>query len=359
MDTKIAYMPTFRSRQQENLVLSSFDFDESMYPMIEIVKEHDRKRMEGKQLTFREIYLGLIDSIKANRVFVDLPLDLKESGSMKDEILKFSRGVIRHFDIRTEYLIQLADLNEKIIPIVSSYIKKTGEANTIKPQVDILRSAYRNIGFRLFYSTFLEDWSEVESITEENDYIILDLDTIPPYPTSPVLRKIVDKFRYFEKCTKIVLRSAINSDIQNVTLSHDDVVYEADNSLLETYDRFFASAFGDYCGIKKDNLTAGGTISPGFIYYDAVENQYYGYTGNVKKLEEFETTIVPSVLGSQATKRMLDSGMLFLNESNWGWDSIQKIQNNEESGKSQAKFKRIAMEHYLHCIKTKIVHDSQ
>lgn len=351
MDNNLVYMPTFRSRQQENLVLSSFDFDEKMYPLIEIVKEHDRKRSEDKQLPFHEIYLDLIDSINANKVFIDLPLNLKETGSMKDEVLSFSRRVIGQLDKRSDYINSLGARNEKIIPVVSSYLKKTGEINTITPQVASFRPVYSRIAFRIFYSSFLDDWHEIEAVCEEDDYLILDLDIIPPYPSSPVLRKIVDKLRYFNTCKKIVLRSAINSDIQNVSLNHDDVVYEADNSLSETFEQFFASAFGDYCGIKKDDLTAGGTISPGFIYYDATENQYYGYTGNVKKLEEFENTIVPSVIESAATNRMIESGVSYLSEDNWGWQRLQSILRKDESGKSQAKFKRIAMEHYLHCMK--------
>ena len=44
----------------------------------------------------------------------------------------------------------------------------------------------------------------------------------------------------------------------------------------------------------------------------------------------------------------------YLNIQNWGWNILNKINNGEENGKSPAKFKRISMQHYLHCIQQKM-----
>ena len=63
MATNLIYMPTFRVRQQENIVLRSFEFGEHMFPLLEIVKEFDRKREGEKQPLFDEIHLGLINDI--------------------------------------------------------------------------------------------------------------------------------------------------------------------------------------------------------------------------------------------------------------------------------------------------------
>ncbi|HMK07221.1 MAG TPA: hypothetical protein VK476_06805, partial [Flavobacterium sp.] len=73
-----------------------------------------------------------------------------------------------------------------------------------------------------------------------------------------------------------------------------------------------------------------------------------------KFLADFETVIVPDVMNSDAAREMRDSGLPFLSDQNIGWQTLQKISRGEESGKSQAKFKKIAMDHYLHCMKTKI-----
>src|SRR5690606_14975726 len=102
---------------------------------------------------------------------------------------------------------------------------------------------------------------------------------------SPPLRPIVNAIKAFNGCCKILMRSAINTEIQNVKLDHGQVVFEADNSHIDTdiMEKFGVNATGDFVGIKKDDLTAGGTISPGFIYYDATENQYYGYRADIKE----------------------------------------------------------------------------
>ena len=347
-------MPTLRVRQQEIIVLRSFNFENRIYPLLEIVKEYDRSRKEETQRSFEEIHIELIQNINARKVFVDLPVYLKESGSMKNEVVEFSLKVIGNYNIRSEYINKLSILNKKIIPVISSYLLKTGEHGTIQPQFESLRENYNSIAFRLYLQTFNIDFPVVQTLARENDYIILDLDQIPSFHLSPQIKPIVAALTRFNVCTKILLRSAINTEIQNVRLEHGEVIFEADNSILETYQYFGTCAFGDYAGIKKDDLTAGGTISPGFIYYDATDNQYYGYKARIKILSEFENTIVPDVLSSVSTHNMLTSVPLYLTNENSGYNTLLNIGMGGESGKSQAKFKKIALEHYLFCIREKI-----
>lgn len=355
MDTNLIYMPTFRVRQQEVLVLKNFDFGQNMYPLIEIVKEYDRSRQRD-QRSFEDIHNELIDSINARFVFVDLPLYLKQSGAVKDEVITFYRSVISKQNIRCEYLKKLRSQRNKAIPVISSYLSKTGDEGSIKQQFDSLHEDFERIAFRLFPLTFKEDFNVVSQIARPNDYLIMDLDIINPFPKSPPLRPIVSSLNTFTTCCKILLRSAINTEIQNVKLDHGQVVFDADNSQIdvEIMKDFGVNATGDFVGIKKDDLTAGGTISPGFIYYDAVENQYYGYRADYKALSQFETKIVPDVLASEATQRMNNAVPPFVAQDNLGYATLQNIKDGHESGKSQAKFKRIAMEHYLYCIKKKI-----
>lgn len=357
MATDLIYMPTFRVRQQEILVLKSFEFENHIYPLLEIIKEFDRSRKEESQKTFEQIHIELINDIKSAKVFVDLPVYLKESGSMKDEVIDFSLRVIGNHLTRTEYLNRLISISPKVIPVISSYLLKTGEHDTIQPQFENLSQSFNSIGFRLFPQSFAIDFPIVTALARETDYVILDLDTIIPFHLSPPLKPIVSSLKGFTKCDKVLLRSAINSEIQNVGLDHGNVVFDADNSHIDTYNEFGANSFGDYVGIKKDELSAGGSISPGFIYYDATDNQYYGFKAKIKAdLAEFENTIVPDVLNSPSTHRMLGSDPIFLTNENKGYQSLLKISNKDESGKSQAKFKRIAMEHYLFCLREKIRH---
>ena len=105
--------------------------------------------------------------------------------------------------------------------------------------------------------------------------------------------------------------------------------------------------------MKKDDLTSGGSISPGFILFDPYDNLYYGFKGLRPKLEEFENTIVPALLDSEMVHRLKRDFNIYL-EGNLGFQTIERIYNKEESGRNQAKFKKISMLHYLHCLKTSI-----
>lgn len=349
-------MPTFRVRQQESIVLKSFDFGNNMYPLIEIVKEHDRARKQELQKTFEEIHNELIMGITAKFVFVDLPIYLKQSGAVKDEVVAFSFSVINDVEKRCEYINRLSPSSPKAIPVISSYLFKTGETGTIEKQSSLLQPNFERLAYRLFPVSFSVDFEIVKNLVRPNDYIIIDLDQITPYPKSPPLRPIVNALKDFKGCCKILLRSAINTEIQNVKLDHGQVVFEADNSHIDTdiMAEFGVNATGDFVGVKKDDLTAGGTISPGFIYFDAVENQYYGYRADIKELSQFENKIVPDILSSESTIRMLASIPPYLSNNNDGYKTLLNIKSGEESGKSQAKFKKIAMEHYLYCMKIDI-----
>jgi hypothetical protein len=356
MDNKLIYMPTFRVRQQETIVLKSFNFGQHMYPLLEIVKEFDRSRKEESQSSFEEIHIKLITEIQAKFVFIDLPIYLKQSGAVKDEVVSFSYRISNNIDKRCEYINKLSFHRNKAIPVICSFLIKTGETDSIQKQFNLLQPNFDRIAFRLFLPTFKDDFHIVSELARPNDYIILDLDTISPFPKSPPLRHVIIELQSFNYCCKILLRSAINTEIQNIKLDHGQVVYEADNSQIDIdiLNEFGVNASGDFVGIKKDDLTAGGTISPGFIYYDATENQYYGYRANVKELIQFENLIVPAIIDSDATRRMLASTPPYVSPENPGFKTLLNISSGAESGKSQAKFKKIAMEHYLYCISIKI-----
>lgn len=350
MPSNLIYMPTFRARQQEMIVLRSFEFGSNIFPLIEIVKEKDRS---NNQQNFKEIYTSLIRTIHSDKVFVDLPTYLRDTSGMQDEVVSFNRTVLSNIENRIEYFNLFAADSSKVIPVISTLLLKTGETKSITNQFIALKQNFPSIAIRTFTNTFNFDIAEIQTLLTEDDFLIYDIHEGVGL-TSPVLKKdkaILDSIRLPHK---IALRSAINTDIQNVRLNHGEIIYEADNSLLEMFRQPLGfNAFGDYAGIKKDDLTSGGTISPGFILYNPVDNLYYGYKGNIKNLAEFETTIVPDVLASPAAAAMLAMNPDYLNVLNEGWNTLLRIRDGE-TGKSQAKFKKISIEHYLHCIKFSI-----
>ncbi len=346
MDLK--YVPIFRARQQEIIVLKSFDFGDKIYPLLEIIKEKDRK---NNTKTTLEIYSELIDNITSDKVFLDLPVYLKINNSTNDEVVAFSKSVIEDVIERIAFFNQFAELNERVVPVISSLLLKTGEIE-IERQVQELRANFPLLAFRTFHNTFESDIMQISNNIVNTDYFMYDLDTTSI--SNPLFRRHRRKISEIDSNNKIILRSAINTDIQNVKLDHGNIISEADNILLEEYSQVgLFGAFGDYCGVKKDDLTSGGTISPGFIIYDPYENMYYGYKGALKKLSEFEDTIVPNVLDSEMMTRLQTKYLQYVND-NEGIQILKDIQAGNENGKSQAKFKKVSILHYLHCLKTNI-----
>jgi len=349
MEKTINYVPTFRARQQENIVLQEFNFEDRMIPMVEIIKEKDRT---NNPKAFTEIYNELIYKIKAGKVLVDLPTYLRDISSMSDEVVKFNRKVLGVLEQRVKHFMFFSELRSKIIPVISSLLFKTGEENTITTQYNKLKEIFPNVAFRSYTNTFDFDIREIQKLLSESDIIIYDMDTLAV--TNPLVKKHSILIKNLNGLFKTALRSAINTDIYNVHLEHGEIVVEADNSLMDLYKDIHFDSFGDYVGIKKDDFSAGGTISPGFIFYDPIDNLYYGFKGARKQLSEFKETIVPAVLKSEVVKRLRQEQKEYL-DNNKGYDELLSIQNNkEDTGKSQARFKRISMEHYLHAMMTKI-----
>lgn len=347
MSSTLKYVPVFRARQQEILVLRETDFGNAMYPMIEVIKEKDRKN--NQQSSF-EIYSDLIGSINSEYVFLCLPNNIKLSNSTQTDVITFSRTVLESVSGRADFFSQFVAV-DKVVPVISSLLNLLGEVGTIRRQSEELVGRFSKIAYMTNPDSFEEDLEEIEYFLRiGSDYFIYDLGTVSP--TNPIFRKHnrVLRENRFQGLIKIIIRSALNSDIKNVGLDHNDVISEADNSLIETFERENFNAFGDYAGIKKDDLTAGGTISPGFIFYDPYDNLYYGFKAEEKKLSQFKDFIVPAVLGSTPFMRLQNQLPTFI-EDNPGVKLLQDINAGIENGQNQAKFKKIAMQHYLHCMR--------
>ena len=345
------YFPIFRSRQQEFLVLKSFDFGPKIVPIIEVIKEKDRI---NNAKTSAEIFTDLINEINAGNVLLDLPTYLRPTTSTMKEAIKFYRMVISDLSARISFYSEFESIADKTIPVISSLLNITGETRTVFTQSEDLKPKFPTLAYRIYFNHFKETINEFSSdIIRDDDIILFDLDSIPI--TNPIITKYSNMLHTsFPNNNCALIRSAIGTDISNIKLVHDDVIGEADNSLLSFYKRNYKfNSFGDYVGIKKDELPAGGGISPGFVFYDPIDNIFYGYKGDIKKLSEFEDRIVPDLFASSVYRNLESNEINFLSD-NPGIMTLKRIENNEESGKSQAKFKKISMEHYLHCMKVMI-----
>ena len=376
MSTTLKYMPIFRSREWENKVLEYFDFGDRIYPCVEIIKEVDRlpakpKKKSKKAIAvknpklFETVYGPLLKKIRAEYVFIDLPIHLSNRTKLKPNVLDFFTRVISRMEVRTEYIKKLIPwAGENVIPVISSYYDITGVPETIVWQENELRAAhFKTIAFRTFLNTFEQDIKQIKPVLQSHDYLIVDWGDEKLDLSDPTQMEIIGHLSKLN-CTIITHRNPIANDVTNVGLEHGQIVDKIDNSLLDKYKTYGGVCFSDYAGIKKDNLDKGAPLtSPGFVYYDAVINEFYGFRfehGGHKKgeqrpnIDEFVTRIVPDIIKSEASQRMLAHTLPFLGSANLGWRIIKNIKAQKEKGRSAAKFKRIGMEHYLHCIKTRI-----
>ncbi|MCC6384242.1 MAG: hypothetical protein IT241_03700, partial [Bacteroidia bacterium] len=290
------YFPVVRARQQEMDVLSKFDFGNAMVPIVEIIKAKDRKNNEADG---DEIYTGLFNSITAEKVLVDLPIYLEPSVSTSHEVRKFFLSTTSNLTARIDYIKKFAALQPKLVPVISVLSPFSDEADTLITQFNELSVLFPQLAVRIFVNKYDDTLSELKRIIlRDGDLLLYDLDTVNI--TSPlVLKHKRELDQLYPGHFKTIIRSAINTDIQNVKLQHGEIIAEADNSLLTFYKmtpQYGFPSFGDYAGVKKDDITSGGTVSPGFIFYNPDENLYYGFRGANKLLSDFETSIVPDVL---------------------------------------------------------------
>jgi hypothetical protein len=359
MNTPI-YIPIFRLRQEEKKVLLSFDFGHHIYPYIEIIKEHERVPSAKKPVKplppFSEVYLRILSRIRSDKVFVDLPVHMADSRNTKPEVLSFLRTVVNDRKSRTDHVLQLSAISKTLIPVVSSYFIKSGEPNSIALQAADLRPSFDRLGFRTNIDSFFSDIQQITSVANDKDFFFVDLEGYELSGNDDVfVGPILKELNKFNRCPICLIRNVIPNSIKNYKLEHGQLIQELDNSLLNVFKDYSAQCFGDYAGIKKDPVEKGGGVSPGFIFYDAVENSYYGYRATDKRLlSDFETRIVPDVISSRSIAEMQASSLNYLSNDNKGWGMLQSINLGNESGQNQAKFKRISMEHYLHCVKMKI-----
>jgi hypothetical protein len=369
MNTELMYMPILRLRGEEQKVLTSFYFGKHIYPCVEIIKEVEGKAPQIKKgikiktsesKSFEQLHASIFSQIHSDKIFLDFPVHMKLNKETKPEVVAFLKKVVFKRGEKTNYVLKFSPLANKIIPVISTYSQHSGELNSIVLQEKDLRPFFKSLAFRTFPNTFNNDLLQIQSIAKSEDFLIVDLQDYEANPNDDDIVPIVEKLSQFKNCHIVVVRSALDADLTNIGLEHGKPVYEADNRLLKTYKQLHGQSFGDYAGIKKDKVSKGIGISPGFIFYNPLENNFYGFRGSLdakgksnQDLEDFETIIVPDVIKSEIVAHIKNSNLPYLSTNNRGWQMIQNICRGV-SGKNMAKFKRISMEHYLHCIRTKI-----
>src|SRR5580765_2455661 len=113
MAAQLKYTPVLRFRMEEKKVLTSFDFGNSIYPLVEIIKEVDRKPVTMRKgipvvpkiiKKFEDVYCAALDKINSKKVFVDLPVHMPATKGTDKDVFAFLRTVVYNRATRTEYM---------------------------------------------------------------------------------------------------------------------------------------------------------------------------------------------------------------------------------------------------------------
>lgn len=365
------YIPIFRYRPQEKELLINFEFGQDIYPYVEIFKKRPinspppkpnpkKKPKEPKQ--FHEHYLPILNQIKSDKVFVDLPVHLTRKKKMPDVVIEFLLSVVEKREERTNHMLSLASC-QKMIPVISTYSQISGETDSIKLQETDLRTTFNALAFRTSEKTLVSDLLQVDAIAKPQDYLFIDLEELclgndDDMETAEFL---MSKIRNFNKCTIVLINSPLSHNLTNSGLNHGQIIESACNLLPEKFSTLGGHCFADYAGVKKDLIEEGGVISPGLIFYDPVENDFYGFRGRKWKkdekrnLDDIRGMILKDLLTSNFIRRMKESHLEYLGAKNEGWNLVKGMWDETIEWRYQPRLKRISMEHYLHCIRTKIL----
>lgn len=281
------------------------------------------------------------------RIMLDFPMYIRMKNQTQSSVIGFLTPIQADPNKRISILKdpRLVNNKDKVIPVVTYNPNSPFVQGYLSNQEKQLRAYYDQLAFRIYPLHFDDAINELPNIVRNGDIVLLDIDeNSPTHSTYQRMYKIISNLCNSIGIDCVLIRSAIPSTIKNVDLQNGQIIFEADNSLLTQYKKLGFTAFGDYCGVKKDDLTTGGVISPGYIFYSWKDNSYYGFKGVLKQATTFESILVPAVLNSNVWSQYLNA-----HKTNClGCSSIEKISLKQKKGNAQPEWKGFACGHYLY-----------
>ncbi len=340
----LKYVPVLRYRESEKKTLEDVAISNKILPLIEIVQEKRRSNMTTT--CFDEIIEYLEES--NTQLLIDFPLYIKMKPSTLPSVRNFIAPLQANPNQRLNHFNNF--IGKNIIPVVS-YNPNTPlfQTGVISNEIKALRATFDKIAIRIFTLHAQQALTEADNLLQPGDIILVDLDD--SHHSNPIFTSFYTHISSFAKkhgCTTVLIRSAISPVITNTGLTNNKAVASIDNSLLSDYVKYGFDAFGDYCGIKKDELTDGGMPSPGCIFYHWWSNAYYGHKGIYKQPKTFTTMVVKSLTSSNEwSDYQLKSATAHI-KSCPGCRAINVISSTGQGGDSAPKWKVMISSHYLH-----------
>lgn len=335
----IKYVPVLRYKTAEVSALKNITLSSKIMPLLELIQEAP---LRSKKLTFKEAYIEELSNYSFP-FMIDIPLYFNVSNSTNPKIKSFISQFKLNPSLKVDYYKDLCS-NLNIIPVLSyGDNQKKCLTNDFKTDIKNLRPFFNKVAFRFFNtSDFTTILNDIESIICPDDILLFDIGKNKL--NEPNIMKMIWTIisnTIFKTCTTVLIKSAINSNVIFKNMSQNNIVVEADNSLLKNYSSLGFDAFGDYAGVRRDtSFSKGGpaNISVGFLYYSWHYNSYVGFKGTQEDYSEFISTVKPTLIQSHYWQ-------FYGSSHNTTCVGCLNISNT--TSKSSTDWKRYAIEHYI------------
>lgn len=342
------YIPVLKNRTVEMSVLSQlagigvFD-NNNIMPLVELIQE--KTRTNNKNTIMDDIAELLIKAPQ-----MSLMIDFYKSTKLNnttDAIRNYVTQSTRQVDFCIDEMLKLQEYASRIVPVIS-YLNENVSLDRISYECIEYRKTFSKLAFRIKTQDFERIFSHIETIINEKDLLILDIESSSH--SNPVFKKIYKRISDSKKQKKflsVVINANRPESLTNKSMANGEPIAQIDNSLKEAYglnmmNKF--NGFGDYACIVASLPSTGGAISPAGVYYSNENNFFVAYTGRKPQLSEFRDYIAPSIVKSEYWKEYEDVH----HENCPGCKEIISIIKGEKSGKNQAQWKMITMLHYIY-----------
>lgn len=342
------YVPVLKNRTVEMSVLSQLAgigvFDNvNILPLVELIQE--RTRTNNKNTIIDDLS-ELLSETPQMSLMIDF-LKSTKLNNTTDAIRNYVTQSTRQVEFCIDEMLKFKAHSARVIPVIS-YLSDNVSLDRITHEATEYRKTFSRIAFRVKTQDFEHIFSHVESIINENDLLLLDIESSSH--SNPVFKKIYKRIADSKKVKKfisVVINANRPETLTNKSMAHGEPIAQIDNSLRESYsltmmNRF--NGFGDYACIVASLPSTGGTISPAGVYYSNENNFFVAYTGRTPHLSEFPEYIAPSIVNSEYWSEFADEH----HEKCPGCQEITAIINGDKSGKNQAQWKMITMLHYIY-----------
>ena len=241
------YVPVLKNRTVEMSVLSQLArrgvFDNSnILPLVELIQE--RTRTNNKNTIIDDLS-ELLNETPQMSLMIDF-LKSTKLNNTTDAIRNYVTQSTRQVEFCIEEMLKFKAHSARIIPVIS-YLSDNVSLDRITYEASEYRKTFSRIAFRIKTQEFEHIFSHVESIINENDLLLLDIESSSH--SNPVFKKIYKRIADSKKIKRfisVVINANRPETLTNKSMAHGEPIAQIDNSLRESYNLTMMNRFNGF-----------------------------------------------------------------------------------------------------------------